>query len=74
MSVVKKTIFLLVSSLWLVACSSHFSASAERGYLKSRNGPALVVPPPLTSANMGYFYNLPPQTQKAQVSIVPATV
>ncbi len=74
MSVVKKAVFVGVSSLWLVACSSNFSSNAETNYLKSRNGPELVVPPPMTTANMGYFYNLPLQTQNAKVSIKPPTV
>lgn len=74
MSVVKKTIFIGLSSLWLVACSSHYSSNAEANYLKSRNGPALVVPPPMTAANMGYFYTLPLQTQDAKVSIKPPVV
>ncbi len=74
MSVVKKTGIIVISSLWLTACSSYYSSNAETNYLKSRNGPDLVVPPPMTKANMGYFYNLPPQNQDARVSIEPPTV
>ncbi len=61
-------------SISLVACSSFYASNAEKGYLKSRNGIKLVVPKPLTSANMGYFYNLPEQNQDARASIKPPTV
>lgn len=74
MSVVKKTVFVVLSSLWLTACSSYYASNAESIYLNSRNGPDLVVPSPLTKSNMGYFYNLPLQNQDAKVSIVPPTV
>lgn len=74
MSVVKKAVFAGVASLWLVGCSSFYSSNAEANYLKSRNGPELVVPSPMTTANMGYFYNLPLQTKNAKVSIKPPTV
>ncbi len=74
MCVVKKAGFLCVLLLGLVSCSSHYSSNAEQGYLKSRNGPDLVVPSPLSKANVSYFYNLPPQTQDARVSIRPPMV
>lgn len=74
MSVVKKTGFILLSVFSLASCSSHYASNAGKVYLKSRNGPDLVVSPPLTTANLGYFYNLPPQTQNAKVSIRPPTV
>ena len=75
MSVVKKTRFIVVIALlWLTACSSYYASNAETNYLKSHNGPDLVVPSPLTKTNMGYFYNLPPQNQNAVVSVVPPTV
>lgn len=74
MNVVKKTVFVGVLSLWLVGCSSHYASNAETAYLKSRNGPELVVPSPMTTANMGYFYILPLQNQNAKVSIKPPTV
>lgn len=74
MSAVKKIALISLSSVWLVACSSYYASNAETNYLKSRNGPELVVPSPMTTANMGYFYNLPAQTQNANVSIKPPTV
>lgn len=74
MSVVKKVTLVMLCSMWLASCSSFYNSSAETNYLKSRNGPELVVPSPMTKDNMGYFYNLPAQTQKAKVSIKPPTV
>ncbi len=73
MNVVKKVVFVVGSSLSLVACSSFYASNAETSYLKSRNGVELVVPAPLTTANMGYFYILPLQNQDAKVSIKPPT-
>jgi len=59
----------------LTACSSfnptHYASNDRDQYLKSRNGPLPVVAPPLTTSNISDFYNLPPQTENARVSIVP---
>ena len=74
MSVVKKTVLAGLSFLFLTACSSYYASNAETNYLKSRNGPELVVPPPETATNIGYFYNLPSQNQDARVSIKPPRV
>ncbi len=71
MSVVKKTGFLIISSLLLTACTSYYASIADTTYLKSSNGPDLVVPSPMTKTNLGYFYNLPSQTQDPKVSIEP---
>jgi uncharacterized lipoprotein len=62
---------IVVVSLFLSACSAQYTSNGEQQYLKSRNGVSLVVPPPLTSANMSHFYDLPAQNQDAQVSIEP---
>ena len=61
----------VVVSLLLSACSAQYTSNGEQQYLKSRNGVNLVIPPPLTSANISHFYDLPPQNQDAQVSIEP---
>lgn len=65
---------LIAGLLSLMACSSRFDNSGEQRYLSSRNGMQLVVPSPLTTENIGYFYNLPAQTQDARVTIQPPTV
>lgn len=56
------------------SCSTLYDTSGEQRYLSSRNGPNLVVPPPLTTTNLGYFYNLPEQNQDARIGINPPTV
>ncbi len=58
--------------LLMTACS-HYSTNGEQQYLNSKNGPPLVVPQSMTSANISHFYDLPPQTQNAKVSIAPPT-
>ena len=58
-------------SLFLSACGSYYASNGENHYLSSRNGAMLVVPPPLTKSNISDFYDLPPQNQAANVSIVP---
>lgn len=68
--------------LWLVlvitgltACTSKYSTNGENLYLKSRNGPNLVVPPPLSTSNLSSFYRLPDQSNpNPRVSILPPTI
>lgn len=62
---------MVVLSLLLSACSAQYTSNGEQLYLKSRNGVNLVVPPPLTSANISHFYDLPSQNQDAKISIEP---
>lgn len=67
----KKLSFIILATLILAACSARYSSNGENLYMKSRNGEKIEVPPPLTKANISNFYDLPPQNQSAQVSIVP---
>lgn len=67
---VKKCVIILCAGL-LTACSTMLVSNAEKQYLQNKNGPSVVVPPPLTGANMSHFYDLPPQTQDARISIRP---
>ncbi|KGP63438.1 hypothetical protein EP47_09500 [Legionella norrlandica] len=67
----KKLSFVVLAALALSSCNSRYASNGENLYLKSRNGDVLVVPSPLTSANISNFYDLPPQTQDARVSIAP---
>ena len=70
-----KNIAVLVGLAWLVvACSSVNLIQGDQRYFKSRNGPGVVVPPPLTESNISHFYDLPPQPQDAAVSILPPKV
>lgn len=67
----KKVGFVLCLASGLVACSSLYTSQGEKQYLDSRNGPKLIIPPPLTGDNLSPFYDLPPETQNARVSIAP---
>lgn len=66
-----KKLAMAVMSLLVSACTAQYTSNGEQKYMASRNGVSLVVPPPLTSANISHFYDLPPQNQKATVSIKP---
>lgn len=66
----KKLSLMIMGLLVLTGCS-RYSSNGENLYLQSRNGQKVQVPPPLTSANISNFYDLPEQTQKATVSIAP---
>ena len=61
----------MVLSCLLMACSAQYTSNGEQHYLESRNGVKPVIPPPLSSANISDFYDLPPQPQDARVSIKP---
>ncbi|KTD31012.1 hypothetical protein Lmor_3119 [Legionella moravica] len=67
----KKLSFIVLATLALSACNSRYSSNGENVYLHSHNGTKIVVPPPLTNANISNFYDLPSQNQDAQVSIAP---
>ncbi len=67
----KKLSFIVLAALALSACNSRYVSNGENVYLQSRNGAKIVVPPPLTNANISNFYNLPAQNQDPRVSIVP---
>lgn len=67
----KKILFVSLLPFVLTSCASYYTSNGEKNYLKSRNGPKLVVPAPLTDTDISYFYNLPPQNQDARVSIEP---
>jgi uncharacterized lipoprotein len=72
-NILKKILIITLSSLFISACSSYYSSKGEENYLQAKNGPALVIPPPLTGQNISGFYNLPAQTQNPKVSIEPPT-
>ena len=71
-NVLRKLSCIILASLALSACSNRYSSSGDGLYLSSRNGAKMTVPSPLTSANIGNFYDLPPQTQDARISIEPS--
>ena len=62
----------MVLALLLQACSSmQYTSNGEKYYLKNRNGANVVVPPPLSAANISSLYNLPPQNTDPRISHVP---
>ena len=62
---------MLILSFVLLGCANQYTTNGEYHYMQSKNGPKLVVPPPLTDANISDFYDLPAQNQDARVSINP---
>lgn len=67
----KKVGLVIVLSMLLSACGMQFTSNGEQHYLQSHNGANLVVPPPLTTANISHFYDLPPQNQNARIGVEP---
>ena len=65
----KKNALLII--LFATSCSSYYNDNGDQRYLKSINGPTLVIPQPLNAYSMSHFYDLPAQDQPAQVQIEP---
>lgn len=65
-----KKIAVMMLAVGVSACSQ-YASNADKQYLNSRNGAAIVVPPPLTSLQISHFYDLPKQDNHAPVSIAP---
>jgi hypothetical protein len=57
--------------LFATSCSSYYTDNGDQRYLKSKNGPTLVVPPPLNTYSMSHFYDLAVQDKPAKVQIEP---
>jgi uncharacterized lipoprotein len=66
-----KVVCLSLCVLGLSACAVPFASSNSHGYLKSRNAPKLVVPPPLQQDEISSFYELPDAEGNKRVSIRP---
>ncbi len=61
-SVLGRGVWVLLGGVALLlnqGCSSRFATTGENLYKHSRNGPMLVVPPPLTQDSVSSFYVLP---------------
>lgn len=65
-----KKIAVIILAISVCACSQ-YASNADKQYLNSRNGTALVVPSPLTSLQISHFYDLPKQDNHTAVSIAP---
>lgn len=57
--------------LLLTGCGSWYTSGAEKRYLKSHNGPGLVINAPLTDDNISHFYDLPEQRTDPTVANTP---
>ncbi len=66
-----KQVVCVMSTMYLTACSALYSTNAKDQYLRSHNGPDLVVEKPLTTSYLSYFYTLPPQKNKVKVDLKP---
>lgn len=71
----KKSVVFSIVALFIVGCSTQFASNGEKLYLRNKNGPGIVVQPPLTDTNISHFYDLPTQQNKhPKVSVVPPTI
>ena len=63
----KKRVVVGVVSLvaLLLASCSQFASNGDKLYLRSKNGPGVSVPPPMTDTNISHFYYLPAQPKKS---------
>lgn len=66
-----KVVILALGCLGLTACQVPYPSNDANAYLKSQNGPNLVVPPPLKQDEISSFYYLPEAKGNKKVSIVP---
>lgn len=72
---IQKMGLLVLVLIGVSACTSKYATNGEKLYLNSRNGPGLVVPPPLSSFSLSNFYRLPQQSNpNPQVSLAPPTI
>ncbi len=67
----RKVISVVLGAVLLSSCANRYASSGEHLYLASQNGTMIVVPAPLTSANIGHLYDLPQQTANPRISIKP---
>lgn len=63
--------FCFVMVCVLAGCQMPFPSNDKQAYLKSKNGPRLVVPPPLQQDEISSFYYLPDAEGQKKVSIKP---
>ena len=69
----KLYVFILGLISLLTACVSPYASNGEAQYVKSRNGPNLIIPPPLSNGSISHFYDLPSQERNVRMDIVPPT-
>lgn len=64
-------IFAVLMLIGLSACQVPYPSNEKNAYLKSKNGPQLVIPEPLRKDEISSFYYLPDAEGNKTVSIKP---
>lgn len=63
--------FCVLMMIVLAGCQVPYPSNDKQAYLKSKNAPRLVVPPPLQKDEISSFYYLPDAEGQKKVSIKP---
>ncbi len=66
-----KVVCVFVLCIFMFGCQVPFPSNDAKAYLKSKNGPKLVVPPPLKHDEISSFYFLPEACGNKRVHIHP---
>lgn len=66
-----KKLGVILMSLLVMGCQTQYASNNREQYLNSKNGKNLVIPPPLSSALISHFYDLPQPPGNPIVSIKP---
>ncbi len=66
-----KVVIIVLSCLYVVGCAVPYPSNDAKAYLKSKNGPKLVVPPPMQQDEISSFYDLPDAEGNKRVNISP---
>lgn len=63
-------VFSVTLLMTVAGCASNeYASNQPKQYLKSKNGPDLIVPGHLTAYNLSDFYHLPNQPAHAQLKV-----
>lgn len=71
---VRKIGYWLIAVCCLTSCAVKYASNDKAQYLLSKNGPQIEVPPPLTSANISNFYELPNPAEERKIGVTPPRV
>lgn len=67
----KKLAWISLIACGLSACHAPYASNDAKQYLESKNGPRLVIPKPLSSDNLSFFYTLPMIKGNVETTIIP---
>tara|TARA_Y100001934_G_C12364345_1_gene782590 strand:+ start:1235 stop:1468 length:234 start_codon:yes stop_codon:yes gene_type:complete len=71
---VNKFFIALIFIAGLPSCTTKYASNGEQLYLKSQNGPKLVIPATLAPAKINHYYDLPNPVSSPNVSIMPPSL